>query len=157
MAASAWTVFNEYRKWIVDGTIDHPTTVVDLHLFTTAASANITNDALSTLGSIANEVASVANSYSQSGIAITDTWLTGDSAGQMRYDMSDVIVTASGANIVNIRYALLVARTGASGKDTANKVMMRAALTATQFTLNDGSTLTIATPAGDGIFELSGG
>ena len=157
MAASAWTVFNEYRKWIVDGTIDHPTTVVDLHLFTTASSATITDDTNSTLGSIASEVASVVNSYSQSGIAITDTWLTGDSIGQMRYDMSDIIVTASGANIVDIRYALLVARTEDSGKNTLNKVMMRAALTATQFTLNDGSTLTIATPANDGIFELSGG
>ena len=157
MAASAWTVFNEYRKWIVDGTIDHPTTVVDLHLFTTASSATITDDTNSTLGSIASEVASVVNSYSQSGIAITDTWLTGDSVGQMRYDMSDIIVTACGANIVDIRYALLVARTEDSGKNTLNKVMMRAALTATQFTLNDGSTLTIATPANDGIFELSGG
>ncbi len=156
MAASAWTVFNEFRKWVVDGTIDLPTTVVDIHLFITAASANINNDVLSTLGSIANEVAS-ANGYSQSGKAITDTWTTGDSVGQMRYDMSDVIWTATGGTIPNIRYALLVARTEDSGKNSSNKLMMRAPLTTTQFTLQTGSTLTVSTPASDGIFELSGG
>lgn len=156
MAASAWTVFNEFRRWMADGTIDLNTTNFDLHLYTTAASANITNDALTTLGSIGNEVAS-GNGYTQSGFLMSETWSTGDSAGQMRWDMSDIVLTATGGNIANIRYALIVARTGASGKATANRVLMRAPLTTTQFTLNSGSTLTIATPAGDGIFELSGG
>lgn len=156
MAAAAWSLFNEARRWLMDGTVQLSTTNIDLHLFTTAASATITNDALTTLGSITGEVASNSG-YSQSGILITDTWATGDSAGQMRYDMSDVIVTALGSPITNIRYALLVARTGASGKATTNRPLMRSALTTVQFTLNAGSTLTVATPAGDGIFELSGG
>lgn len=155
MAASAWTFFNEFRRDLGDGTIDLDTDNFDLHLFATAASANITNDALSTLGSIGNEVAS-AGGYTLSGKAMTPTWTTGASVGEMRWDMSDIVVTATGANIANIRYALIVRR-GASGKDTAGLAVARAALTATQFTLNDGSTLTISTPAGDGIFELTGG
>lgn len=155
MAASAWTFFNEFRRDLGDGTIDLDTDNWDLHLFTTAAAANITNDALSTLGSIGNEVASTTG-YTTSGKAMTQTWTTGASVGEMRFDMSDIVVSATGSNIVNIRYALIVRR-GASGSDPAGLAVARSALTATQFTLNAGSTLTISTPAADGIFELTGG
>ena len=159
MAASAWALYNEARRFLMDGTIQLSTTNIDLHLGVTAGSADITNEALTTLGSVmsaGNEVAS-GNGYTQSGLLITDTWATGDSAGQMRWDMSDVIITATTGSIPNIRYAVLIARTQDSGKNTANVPIAYAALTTIQFTLNTGSTLTIATPAGDGIFELSGG
>ncbi len=158
MAASAWVVYDEFRRFMADGTLDldNAGTTFDLHLFTTAASANITNAALTTLGSISSEVAN-GNGYLVSGRAMTHSWNAGDSAGQMRWDMGDLIWTATGGTIPNIRYALIVARTEDSGKNTSNKVCMRAALTTTQFTLQTGSTLTVSTPSGDGIFELSGG
>jgi len=156
MAASAWVVYDTFRRYMGDGTIDLDTTNFDLHLFTSAASANIVNANLSTLGSIANEVAD-GNGYLQSGRLMVETWTTGDSAGQMRWDMSDIIWTATGGTIPNIKYALIVGRTQDSGKNTANPVLMRAALTTAQFTLQQGSTLTVSTPANDGIFELSGG
>ncbi len=156
MAASAWTVFNTFRRDIGNGTLDLDTTNFDLHLFTSAASANVMNDLLSTLGSMSNEVAN-GNGYLISGRIMVETWTIGDSVGQYRWDMSDIIWTATGGTIPNIRYAVIVGRTQDSGKNASNAVMMRAALTTTQFTLQQGSTLTVSTPANDGIFELSGG
>lgn len=156
MVASAWTVFNNFRDIMADGTITLDATLFDMHLFTSAASANVMNDALTTLGSMSNEVAN-ANGYLISGRAMSVTWTTGDSAGQMRWDMSAEVWTAAGSPISNIRYAVIVARTQDSGKNTGNLVLMRAPLTTAQFPLQVGSTLTISTPAGDGIFELSGG
>ncbi len=159
MAAAAWSLYNEARRKLMDGTIQLSTTAIDLHLGVTAGTADITNEALTTLGSVmsaGNEVAS-GNGYTQSGLLIADTWTTGDSVGQMRWDMADVVITATTGNIPNIRYGVMVARTQDSGKNTGNVPICYSALTTIQFTLNTGSTLTIATPSGDGIFELSGG
>ena len=158
MAASAWVVYDTFRRHMGDGTFTlSATSTFHLHLFTSAATTNITNADLSTLGSISDEVAN-GNGYLISGRLMTNSWSIGDSAGQQRWDMGDLIWTATGGTIPNIRYALIVANTaGNSTKNTANKVCMRAALTTAQFTLQQASTLTISTPAGDGIFELSGG
>jgi hypothetical protein len=155
MAASAWTFFDEFRIDLGQGVYNLDTDNIDIHLFTTAASANINNDGLSTLGSIGSEVASAAG-YSQSGKLLTATYSVGDNSGQARFDFSDVVFTANGGTISNIRYALLVRR-GASGKDGAGLVIARAALTTTQSPLGSGSTLTVGTPTGDGVFELTGG
>ncbi len=162
MAASAWTVFNTFRRDLGTNGMGNLSAAAsfDMHLFTTAASANVKNDVLSTLGSMstgANMEVANANGYLQSGRVIVPTWTSGDSIGQWRWDMSDIIWTATGGTIVDIRYAVIVARTQDSGKNALNPVMMRAALTAIEFTLQQGSTLTVSTPAGDGIFELSGG
>ena len=159
MVASAWVVYDQFRRFAMDGTLDldNGGTAFQLHLFTTAASANISNTVLSTLGSISNEVAN-GNGYLISGRAMTHSWNSGDSVSQMRWDMGDLIWTATGGTIPDIRYALIVANTaGNSTKNTANKICMHAALTTANFTLQQGSTLTVSTPANDGIFELSGG
>ncbi len=157
MAASAWIVYDTFRRFIGDGTLNLSTVGnFHLHLFTSAATTNITNAALSTLGSISDEVAN-ANGYLISGRTMLQSWSIGDSAGQQRFDMGDLIWTATGGTIPNIRYALIVAQTGASGQDPLNVICMRAALTTAQFTLQQASTLTVSTPATDGIFELSGG
>ncbi len=156
MAASAWTVFNNFRRVMANGVIAFETTNFDMHLFTTAASANINNDALTTLGSMSDEVVN-GNGYLISGRLMAETWSDGDSVGQQRLSMAPIIWTATGGTILAIRYALIVARNEDSGKNTANLVLMRAPLTTVQFTLQQGSTLTISVPATDGIFELSGG
>ncbi len=162
MAASAWTVFNNFRRIMADGTLDLDGAggadgTFDMHLFTSAASANVMNDVLTTLGSMSNEVAN-GFGYLISGRLMSVIWASGDSIGQMRWDMSTgMIWTAAGSPIANIRYAVIVARTQDSGKNTSNLVLMRAPLTTIEFDLQVGSTLTISTPSGDGIFELSGG
>jgi hypothetical protein len=137
-----------------DNTIDMDGTTFDMHFIRTSGSAAVVNAALSTLGSIDAEEVSATGGYTTSGRALTTTWAAGDSAGEIRFDATDLVLTASGANINNIRYAVIVARTGASGADNANLLVAQAALSTAQFTLNSGSTLTVQFNA-SGIFELA--
>jgi len=151
MAAQAWKFYNKFKEYALDNTIDIDNDTFDMHLVQSASNfATATN---STLSQITSEVAS-GNGYSQSGKALTSTWTTGASVSEMRFDATALIWTATGGNIANIKAAVIVARTGASGKDGANKLLGYASLTSAQFTLTTGNTLTI-TPSANGIFELN--
>lgn len=151
MAAQAWKFYNDFKRYMADGTVDLDGATFDMHLFQSAS--NFATATLSTLGSLTSEVAS-GNGYTLSGRALTRTWSTGASASEMRFDANDEIFSASGGNIANIKAAAIVARTGASGKATANKLVCYASLSSGQFTINDGNTLTI-TMSANGIFELN--
>jgi hypothetical protein len=85
---------------------------------------------------------------------MTTTWIQGASASERRFDATAMIWTATGGTIPNIKAAVLIARTGASGKAAANKLVCYASLTGTQFTVAQGNTLTLTPPSG-GIFELN--
>lgn len=152
MAASAWAFYEMFREYMADGTIDLDTNSFDLHLYTSASNAATLT--VSTATQLTNELAS-GNGYSQSGKALTSvTWATGASGGARRFDCADVIFTATGGNLTNIRYAVIVAQTGTSGKDGANKLVCESALSTGQFTINDASTLTVQMNA-SGVFELT--
>lgn len=152
MAASAWDFYEMFREYMADGTIDLDTTTFDLHLYTSASNAATLT--ISTQSQLTNELASGAG-YTQSGQALTSvTWATGASGGVRRFDCANPIFTATGGNLTDIRYAVIVARTGASGKDGANKLVCESALSTAQFTINDASTLTIQINA-SGVFELT--
>lgn len=153
MAATAWSVYNTFKEYIANGTINVSGGNFDMHFFTSAASANVNNAVLSTLGSLGNEVAS-ANNYTLSGRAMTVTWATGASASEFRWTMADIVLTASGGSISNIKYAVIVARTGASAKDGTNAICMFSRLSTSQFTLTDADSITIQDSA-NGIFELN--
>lgn len=144
MAASAFTFFDTFREYMGDNTIDMDGATFRITLHTSAASANINNDALSTFASIGSEIAD-GNGYSSSGKNLTTTWTAGVSAGQLKFDADDITWTASGGNIANIRYALI---------STGTNLVARAALSTSQFTLNDGSSLTVQF-ATSGIFTLT--
>lgn len=151
MAAQAWKFYNMAKEYLCDGTIDLDTTSFDLHLYQSASDfATATN---STLGGLSSEVAS-GNGYAHAGEALSVTWGQGASAGERRFDATDLIVTASGGTIANIKAAVIVARTGASAEDTANKLLCYASLTSSQFSLTDTNTLTIQFSA-NGVFELN--
>jgi len=151
MAAGTYTFYNQFKRFALDGTIDINTTALDLHLFMSASDyATVTQ---STLSQLSGEVTGI-NGYSKSGKQLVETWSTGASASEMRLDATALIWTASGGNIANVRAAVLVARTGASGKDGANKLVAYATLSTAQFTVTTGNTLT-HTPSANGIFELN--
>ena len=154
MAVGAWVIYDEAQRYMVDGTIDLPTTAVNCHLFN--SSSNAATDTLSTLGSLNNELSS-ANGYTLSGKALTDTWSTGASVSEYRYDSTAWVWTASGGNLGNnaaLKFAVLVASSGTSAKDSANKLIARSTLSTTGFAVSDGNTLTL-TPSATGIFELN--
>lgn len=151
MAAQAWKFYNKFKKYGMDATIDLNGTTFDMHLFQSAS--DFATATQSTLGELCSEVAS-GNGYTKSGKVMTVTWTTGASASEMRFDATALIWTGTGGSIANIKAAVIVARTGASGKATANKLVCYASLSSGQFTVTIGNTLTISTPA-NGIFELN--
>lgn len=155
MAVAAWVFYDEAQRFLMDGTIDLPTTAVNIHLFN--SSSNAATDTLSVFSEITNELSS-ANGYTLSGKALTDTWSTGASAGEFRYDATAVIWTASGGNLGNntaIKVAVMVAATGGSAKATTNKIIAYSVLSTAGFAVADGNTLTLTPNATNGLFELN--
>jgi hypothetical protein len=157
MAVAAWITYDSFHRHIMDGTIKLSTTVLDMHLV--MSTSNYSTTTLSSLGSLTLELGS-ARGYSQSGIALTDTWAVGASTGEMRYDATAVVWTAAGGDLgstsanTQVLGAVIVARTQASGGHTGNKLVAFSVLSTTSFNVSDGNTLTI-TPSANGIFELN--
>ncbi len=157
MAVGAWQLYNQFREFMADGTIDLDTTTFNMHLLTSASNAG--TGTLSTLSQLTNELAS-ARGYTLSGKALAGvSWANGASAAIKRFDATANVWTASGGNLgtaAALKFAVIVANTGASAKDGANKLVARSQLSTSGFAVTDGNTLTV-TPSANGIFELSGG
>jgi len=151
MAASAWVIYNKFKEYMGDNTIDLDGDVFRLGLYTSASNAGTAT--LSTRGSVTNEVTG-ANGYTTGGMTLAGvTWATGASAGEMRFDATATIWSASGGNIANIKYAVLYDET--TGASAGNRNLVASSqLSSAQFTVTDGNTLTI-TPSANGIFELN--
>lgn len=151
MSAQAFKFYNR-AKHAISGTIALGTATFDLHLVTSAS--NFATATISTFGSLTNQVAS-GNGYTLAGQQLqTVTWSTGASAGQQKFNAAALVFTATGGTLSNIKGVVIVARTGASAKATANKLLCYASLTSAQFSLSNTNTLTL-TPAAAGIFTLA--
>ncbi len=157
MAVAAWVTYDSFHRHVMDGQIQLSTTNIDMHLV--MSTSNFSTTTLSSLGSLTLELGD-ARGYTTSGINLTDTWLTGASTGEMRYDATAVVWTAAGGDLgstsagTQVLAAVLVARTEDSGKNTANKLVAFSKLSTTSFNVSDGNTLTV-TPSANGIFELN--
>jgi hypothetical protein len=149
MAAGAWQFYNEFKKYLGDGSIDLDGNTWRMSLFTSASNADTAT--LSVISEITNEVAE-ANGYSSSGKALTGvTWAVGASASEMRFDSTAVIWTATGGTIPNAKIAVLWKEGASAG---ARKLMARSVLSTSQFTIGSGNTLTV-TPSANGYWELN--
>jgi hypothetical protein len=152
MAATAWQLYNSAKKYIGNGTITLGAGVFKMVLAQSASNASTFT--LSTYASVTNEV-SAAGGYVTGGrnlVPATAQWTVGASAKQQKFTMSAVglAFTASGASLVNIRYAILRNSTGAA----AGKLLCFCQLSSTQFTVTSPNTLTVL-PAATGIFTLT--
>jgi hypothetical protein len=143
MAAGAWTLYNEAKKYLMTGDIDLNASTLRMTLHTSASNANTAT--LSTIGSVTNEVTE-SNGYSSSGKALTYTFTVGASASEYRLDATAVIWTATGGSIANVKFAVISVAGG--------KLLCRSQLSTSQFTVTIGNTLTI-TPDALGIFEVN--
>ena len=155
MAASAWQLYNEAKKYIGNGTITLGAGVFKMVLAT--AASNASTFTLSAYSEITNEIAGSAgtNGYIQGGrnlVPATAQWTVGASAKQMKFTMSSVglAFTASGASLVDIKYAILRNSTGA----TAGRLLCWCQLSSSNFTVSSPNTLTVV-PAATGIFTLT--
>lgn len=147
MAATQYTFYNEFKKWLGDGTVDLDNDDFRMALFQSAS--NFATVTLTTLASITNEVAN-GNGYITGGKTMAGiTWAVGASASEYRFDATSVIWTASGGTIPNIKGAVIYDDTV-----VGDKPVCFTRLTTSQFTLTDTNTLTV-TPSANGIFELN--
>lgn len=138
MAAGAWTVYNEAKKKIGNGTLPLNSTAFHIQLHTSAS--NAATATLSIISEVTNEVTS-GNGYSSSGKAMAnEVWTVGASAGQYKFDADDVVWTGTGGSIANIKYAVIwISGASAGGRH----LLCYSQLTSSQFTLASGNTLTI--------------
>ena len=152
MAASAWQLYNEAKKYIGNGTITLGAGVFKMVL--AKAASNASTFTLSAYSEITNEVAA-AGGYVTGGrdlVPATAQWTVGASAKQMKFTMSSVglAFTASGASLADIKYAILRNSTGAA----AGRLLCWCQLSSSQFTVASPNTLTVL-PAATGIFTLT--
>ena len=153
MAATAWQLYNSAKSHIGSGTITLGTSAVFKMVLAKAAS-NASTFTLSTYASVTNEIAA-AGGYATGGrnlVPATGQWVVGASAKQQKFTMSTVglAFTASGANLVDIKYAVIRNSTGAA----AGKLLCFCQLSSSNFTVTSPNTLTVL-PAATGIFTLT--
>ena len=145
MAASAWVIFDTFKQYMADGTLDLDTDIFYLKLMKNIADLSAAKaTAWSQL--TANEVTAL-NGYSAGVTQLSGvTWGQGASAGERRFDCTELTFSASGGAIVSIRNALILCSTG--------ELVCYAELTTADFQIADGQLLRISPPA-NGIFELN--
>lgn len=151
MAATAWSLYNKFKEYMGDNTIDMDGAIFRLSLVkggTTVSAATLSQwNQLSAI-----EVGS-GNGYTGNGKTISGTtWTTGASAGQMRLNMvNDVVWTATGGAIQSIKYAVIWVSGTSAGLE---KLVAWTRLSTTQFSMASTNTLTISC-GGSAIFNLA--
>ena len=155
MAATAWAFFNNAKKKLGLNTagirLDAGIPKISLHSslarLNTSASARV----LSTLGSVSGELAA-AGGYAAGGRTIPSVVWTGrgDPASAM-WDASDLVFTANGAVLSDIKFAVIHFSAGAV---TSGALLCWSKLSGVPFDVTNGNTLTIQF-AGAGIFTLT--
>lgn len=143
MSATSFSIYNRAKKYIGNGTIQLGTTALKMKLCTSASNASTFT--LSTFASINNEI-SARGGYVAGGRALASlVWTTGASAKQMKFSAADIVFTASGSSLINVKFAVI----GASG----GKCLCWSKLSTAQFTITSPNTLTIQFNS-SGIFTM---
>ena len=148
MAASAWQLYNDGKRYIGNGTIQLGVGNFKMALFTSASNASTFT--ISTFASLTSEI-SATGGYVTGGKALvpaTGQWTVGASAKQMKFTYSTVglTFTASGASLNNIKYAVIY--------QSGGKLLCFCQLSSAQFTVSSPNTLTVL-PAATGVFTLT--
>jgi hypothetical protein len=146
MAASAWRVYNETKKYLLNGTIDLDATTIRVKILAGTKSAAVSNYTRSTFASMTHITTNLKTAIkSLPGLLVTHT---GASAKETKFDSTSFIFSASGGTVTSIQYAVI----GVSG----GKAICWCKLSTAVFSVTAGNTLTI-TPNASGIFTLTGG
>lgn len=143
MAAAAWLLYNEAKKYIGNGTIVLGTSAFKLKLTTSASNASTFT--LSTFASVTNEISARGGYVANGKLLTTMAWTVGASAKSYKFDSDDVVFTASGSSLINVKFAVI----GLSG----GKALCWSKLSTAQFTITSPNTLTIQMAA-LGIFTM---
>lgn len=152
MAATAWQVYNKFKEYMGDNTIDMDAAIFKMSLV--KGGTTVSDKTLSQWQQLsAIEVAS-GNGYVGNGRTVSGaTWGAGASAGQTRFAApNDVIWTATGGAIQSIKYAVIFVSSPTSAG--LEKLVCWSRLSSTQFSMASTNTLTISA-GGSAIFNLT--
>lgn len=144
MAASAWRVYNEAKKYLLTGVIDLDTDAVRIKLCAGTKSAAVSNYTRSTFASLTH----ITTNLKSPAVKTPGSIVVTASGSQCEFRSAAVVFTASGGTVTSIQYAVI----GIS----ASQAIAWCKLSTAVFSLTSGNTLTI-TPAGNGYFALTGG
>ena len=143
MAASAFQFYSKAKKYIGNGTIVLGTAAFKLKLTTSASNASTFT--LSTFASVTSEIGT-SGGYVANGKALaTMVWTVGASAKQYKFDADDLLWTATGGPLTNVKFGVV----GVSG----GKALCWSKLSTSQFTVTINNTLTIVFNSA-GLFTL---
>ncbi len=144
MAAAAWKVYSEAKKYLLTADLDLNAGAVMMGLF--KASSNASTFTLSTGASVT--VPCSLGLITQKKTLGSVTVTAGASAKVIRFDCADVVFTASTASAFSVLYAVIYVSGG--------KALAWSKLSTSGFSVTATNTLTVSINA-SGIFELTGG
>ena len=145
MAASAWRIYNEAKKYLLTGDIDLNTSVISMKIVKGTQAATVSDYTRSSFtNSTGTAVLGNPAVVTLTGVAVT----TVGSAKQIMFDSTACVFTASGGTVTSCQYAVI----GVSG----GKALAWCKLSTAAFDVASGNTLTV-TPSATGYFTLTGG
>ena len=149
MAASPWAFYNQAKKKLgqVTGGIRLDSGIFKMSLHTSASDASVLTQSI--ISEITGEIAT-AGGYAAGGRTIAGVAWT-ISGASVKWDATDLVFTASGANLSNVKYAVIHYSVNAV---TSGPLLCWSKLSASQFSVTSGNTLTIQFAAA-GIFTLT--
>jgi hypothetical protein len=144
MAASAWRVYNEAKKYLLTGDIDLNTSVLSMKIVKGTSAAKCSDYTRSTFASCGTACVGNPAVVTLTGVAVT----TVGSAKQIMFDSTACVFTASAGTVTSCQYGVI----GISG----GKALAWCKLSTAAFDVAVGNTLTV-TPSATGYFTLTGG
>lgn len=145
MAASAWRVYNEAKKYLLTGDLDLNAGLMRMKILKGTKAAAVSDYTRSTFASLTHETTNITTPLrTLTNVAVT----AGASAKEIKFDFDDEIWTASGGAVTSVQYAVI----GVSG----GKALAWCKLSTAAIDIGSGSTLTITINA-SGAFTLTGG
>lgn len=149
MAATAWTFYNEAKKKIGNNVIPLDAGIFKMQLHTSASNASTAT--LSIASEVNNEII-VAGGYIAGGRTLAGlAWTIAGDPSSVKFDATDLIFTASGANLSIIKFAVIH---NSIDTVTSGHLLVWSRLSTNQFSVTSGNTLTIQF-ATAGIFTLT--
>jgi len=133
MPASAFTLYNFAKKNIGNGQIVLGAAQLRVKLCTSASNASTA--ALSNFASITGEISARGGYVAGGRSLLSQVWTVGASVRSYKYDAADIVFTASGSALNNVKFAVIGVNAG--------KALCWSKLSAAQFTVTSPNTLTI--------------
>lgn len=137
MAASAFNMYNNSKRYLVDGTVDIDTDTIVARLY--KSDSNASTFTLSLSSEMTNPVST--GSYA----AITTTVTINDNGLSTAVDIADLQWTASGADMTSIQFLAL--------SENGGKLICWCALSTAAFDVTSGNTLTVTIDSA-GVFTM---